>query len=296
MSNIILSLFEEHPCLKKLSSKLKCELGHIIFRNFPDGESYLKFDNDLKDKNLIILDSLDYPNNKILPLVFTANLAKELGSRSIGLCTPYLSYMRQDKRFKPGEAVTSKYFANIISESFDWLVTVDPHLHRYNNLNEIYSIPAKTLHASANIAQYITNNIDKPILIGPDSESGQWVSEIASYYNIPFVILDKTRFSDYDVKISKPQIDKYINHNPVLIDDIISTGRTMIETIKHLINIGMQAPICIAVHAIFANNSYELLKQAGAAKIISCNSVNHHSNQIDISDILVTQLDLILNN
>ena len=88
-------------------------------------------------------------------LLFAADAARQLGARKVGLVAPYLCYMRQDRSFKPGEAVTSRSFAALLSRACDWLVTVDPHLHRYKSLSEIYAIPARALHAGPAIADWI---------------------------------------------------------------------------------------------------------------------------------------------
>lgn len=124
-------------------------------------------------------------------------------------------------------------------------------------------------------------------MVGPDSESEQWVSEVASKANVPFIVLQKTRKGDKDVEVSIPHLENFMEHTPVLIDDIISTARTMMETVKHLKTAKMKAPVCIGVHAVFAGNAYEELLNEGAAKIITCNTIPHPSNQIDISDLLI---------
>jgi ribose-phosphate pyrophosphokinase len=154
-------------------------------------------------------------------------------------------------------------------------------------LSEIYSIPATAAHAADPISTWIANTIEQPILIGPDSESEQWVAAIAKKANAPYIILTKMRHGDREVEVSIPHFDKYKNYIPVLVDDIISTGRTMIETIGHLNNAGMKPPICIGVHAVFTDNSFEEMKKAGAKEIISCNTIPHESNRIDISDLLI---------
>jgi ribose-phosphate pyrophosphokinase len=141
-------------------------------------------------------------------------------------------------------------------------------------------------HATNHISDWIKLNIENPILIGPDSESEQWVSKIAQNANIPYTILTKTRYGDHEVEVSVPQIEKHKDCLPVLVDDIISTGQTMIETIGHLKNSGMKPPICIGVHPIFSGNSFEEIKNSGVQEIISCNTIFHESNRIDISDLL----------
>ena len=134
MKPIIFYLFDKHPCINKLKNEYKYEIGELNFRSFPDGESYIKFKTDIKNKDIILFNSLNNPNEKVIPLIFAAEIAKNLGAKSVGLCAPYLSYMRQDNIFNPGEVITSKYFAKLLSSYFDYLITVDPHLHRYKNL------------------------------------------------------------------------------------------------------------------------------------------------------------------
>src|SRR6185503_12811188 len=122
----------------------------------------------------IILCTLADPDAKFLPLIFAAATARELGAARVGLVAPYLAYMRQDRRFNPGEAVTSRYVAKLISGAFDWLVTVDPHLHRYGALGEIYTIPTRAIHAAPLMSDWIRRNVPDPLIVGPDSESEQW--------------------------------------------------------------------------------------------------------------------------
>lgn len=260
--------------------------GHLSYRLFPDDESYIRFDDDIEGKEILFLDSLDHPNKKTLPLLFAAKAAKDLGAKSVGLAAPYLAYMRQDKRFNPGEAITSIHFAKLISESFDWILTIDPHLHRYKSLNEIYAIPTYCLSATELISDWILKNIQHPVLIGPDTESDQWVAQIARAIKAPYTVLKKVRRGDQNVTISIPDLKKYTDHTPVLVDDIISTGQTMLKTLYHLKVIKTKAPTCIGVHAIFADITTSTLLQAGAGKVITCNTITHDSNGIDVSQLI----------
>lgn len=277
---------------KSLSEKCNAELGDMTIRPFPDGETFVKINSDVYNKKVILVCTLNQPDSKLLPLYFLAKTAKALGAKHICLVAPYLAYMRQDKSFNPGEAITSEYFATLLSSCVDSLITVDPHLHRRNNLSEIYSIPTQTLHAADLICNWIKNNIKDPVLIGPDSESEQWVSEVAKNANAAYVVLQKIRNGDNNVQVSIPHLEKFKEHTPVLIDDIVSTARTMIETVKHLKNLKMKAPVCIGVHAVFAGDAYQDLLNEGASKIITCNTIPHPSNAIDVSDLLVKYISV----
>lgn len=260
--------------------------GEFSTRSFPDGESYIRLLSDIKGKEVIIICSLYHPDEKILPLYFLSKLLKDSGALRVKLVSPYLGYMRQDKQFNPGEAITSEYFASFVSQFADELITIDPHLHRRISMDEIYSIPCKVLHASGLISQWIKENVKDPVLVGPDSESKQWVSEVAREANAPYIVLEKIRHGDRDVEVSAPGMERYKTHTPVLIDDIISTARTMIQAAKLLADAGMKAPVCIGVHAVFAGDAYEELKKAGAAKIVTCNTIPHISNGIDTKWII----------
>lgn len=202
--------------------------------------------------------------------------------------------MRQDKIFNEGEGVTSTYFGKLISGFADSITTVDPHLHRISSLGEVYDIPNKVIHAADSISKWIKENIKNSVLIGPDSESEQWVSEVAKNAGAPFTVLKKVRHGDRDVEVSVPDVDKYKDATPILVDDIISTARTMIETVGHLKKAGMKPPICVGIHAVFSGNAYQDLLDSGVEKIVTCNTIPHPSNTIDLSDILAKEVKKLM--
>jgi ribose-phosphate pyrophosphokinase len=272
-----------------LARILGAEVGRVELHAFPDGETYLRFVSDLAGRLLVVVCTLDRPNEKMLPLLFAAAAARELGANQVGLVAPYLAYMRQDRRFKPGEAVTSREVAQLLSDAFDWLVTVDPHLHRYGSLAEIYRIPTRVVHAAPLISQWIRAHVTKPFVIGPDSESEQWVAAVANDARAPYSVLEKTRRGDRDVEISGRNLRDLEGRTPVLVDDIISSGRTMIEAVRLIVKRGGTAPVCVAVHGLFADQSDELLEQAGA-RVVTSNSIPHRTNDIDVGEILAASV------
>ena len=292
---VLFSLFGSNHFAKAIHQALGYELGKITLHQFPDEETVIKIGSVVQDRLVIIIANVDHPNAKMLPLLFTAETARELGAKKIGLIMPYLPYMRQDKRFHPGEGITSRYIAALISSYFDGLMTIDPHLHRWHSLTDIYSIPAKTLHATDSISTWIKMNVPDAILIGPDTESAQWVSGIARNIDAPFLILEKVRKGDNLVETSMPNVELYQNHTPILVDDIISTAATMIETVYHLKSLKMKPPVCIGVHALFSGNAYDDLLKAGAKKIVTSNTIEHVSNGINLNDIIVQSIETMFN-
>ncbi|HET6989837.1 MAG TPA: ribose-phosphate diphosphokinase, partial [Bacteroidia bacterium] len=206
MNTILFSFPGNEKLTQSLAEKTGIPIGELEIRKFPDGETFAKIISEVKDCRAIIVCSLDRPDEKILPLYFICKTLKEFGALRVELVAPYLAYMRQDKRFHEGEAVTSDAFAALLSGFIDCMLTVDPHLHRHHSLSEIYSIPTTIIPAAEVVAGWIKNNIQKPLLIGPDEESGQWVKEVAKSANAPFEILFKKRKGDNDVEVSIPHV------------------------------------------------------------------------------------------
>ena len=278
------------PGNEAFGARLQVELGvealGLEWRRFPDGESYLQFKQDLKARDVAIVCTLNDPDSKTLALLFAARTARELGASSVGLVAPYLGYMRQDRRFHDGEAVTSVHFAALLSEAFDWLVTVDPHLHRRGSLAEIYSIPNAAVAAAPAMARWIAANVSKPLIVGPDSESEQWAAEVAAACGAPHAVMEKTRLGDRRVEIEAPPLSQWKDRTPVLLDDIISSARTMALATKKIREAGLDAPVCVGVHGIFSPDALGALRDAGAARIVTTNTIAHETNAIDITAIV----------
>lgn len=265
--------------------------GALSRRQFPDGETYLRLMSAVDRQDVILLCTLDRPDPKLLPLLFAAAAARAQGARSVGLIAPYLSYMRQDRAFHPGEAITSATFARLLSDGIDWLITLDPHLHRYPSLDAIYSVPSFAATAAAPIAAWIRREVDNPVIIGPDEESRQWVARIAKLAGARSTVFRKTRRGDFDVSITADDVVARGGATPVIVDDIASSARTMIEAVQLLSRAGMPPQVCVAVHPIFAGDAYEKLLEAGPSRVVSTNTVPHPSNAIDISGEIGALID-----
>lgn len=286
MKPVLFDLHVAAGLARRLADALQADMGEIERRQFPDGESYVRLGSVVDGRDVILLCSLDRPDAKALPLLFAADAARAQGARSVGLAAPYLAYMRQDKAFRPGEAVSSRTFARLLSDRFDWLATLDPHLHRYPSLESLYAVRAVAGTAARPIAAWIRGNVERPVLIGPDEESAQWVERIAALADAPSALFRKERRGDFDVSLSADRVKIPSGATPVLVDDIASSARTMMEAVLTLREQGHAPPCCVAVHAIFAGDAYDRLLEVGPARIVSTNSVAHPTNLIDISEPL----------
>jgi ribose-phosphate pyrophosphokinase len=261
------------------------EAGVIERRQFPDGESYVRLVSPVAGRDVLLLCSLDRPDALFLPLMFAADAAKQQGARRIGLVAPYLAYMRQDTAFRSGEAITSRSFASLLQSSFDWLVTVDPHLHRYRTLNEIYAIETSVVSAAPAIAAWTRERVDQPFFIGPDVESEQWVSEIAKQVGAPYAVFAKQRHGDKDVQISADHID-IGSRTPIIVDDIVSSARTMAKAVQVVRTRAATDPLCVGVHGIFAGDGLETLMRVGPSAIVTSDTVKHSTNGYTVVDVL----------
>ena len=282
MKTLIVALPGEEALAAVLVGALDGELLTLQVNRFPDGEFRVRLQAPVWGRTVVLVGAMQPGESNPMPMYLAAATLRELGARRVLLAAPYLAYMRQDQAFHPGEGVSARLFARWLSSFVDGLVTVDPHLHRIHDLGEIYSIPTRVAAAAPAIANWLSNHIADALLIGPDEESRPWVDAVARLCGRPSLVLEKQRLGDRQVQLSLPDLTPYRGLKPVLVDDIISTGHTLMEACKQLAAAGLAAPVCIGVHAVFAGNAHAELLAAGAAQVLSCNTLRHPSNGIDV--------------
>lgn len=278
----------------ELSQLIDAEMGSIMLDTFSDGESSIEIHSDCKNREVIILSNLSQPNQSTLPTLLISNMVREFGAKKVTLIAPYLPYMRQDSVFAEGQSMLAKHFASIISQHFDNLITVAPHLHRLFSLNQVYTTHCVIGHVGKQIADWAKQNINNPVFVGPDSESTQWVREVADETKAPYLIASKVRLNDKEVVVDLNNFGEVREHTAVIVDDIISTGGTMLQTINKLKDMGFKKIVCIGIHAIFTENSYVSLLHSAASEVITTNTLPHISNQIDVSQAIADAYKLAL--
>lgn len=296
MSAVVLGFPGHERLAQTIAREIDGEMGALALHRFPDRETHVRLDTAVAQREVVLVCGLHDPDAKVLPLLFAADAAKDLGAQRVGIVAPYLGYLRQDTRFKPGEAITSATLGRIVSAFADWIITVDPHLHRHSSLAAVYSIPGVVVHTAPLMAGWIRENVDAPVLVGPDSESEQWVAEVARGAGAPYAVLAKTRQGDRDVSVALPQMERWRDRTPVLVDDIISTAQTMVAALGRLKEIGLMSSVCVGIHGIFADDAYRALQAAGAARIVTCNTVPHKSNRIDVDPAIAVRVAALLSS
>lgn len=290
MKTIILALPGAERLAEMLAQQLHCAASTLDCHRFPDGEVVVRLRTAVAGLRVLLVAHLDHPDDKSLALLFAADAARELGAGEVGLVAPYLPYMRQDDRFREGEAITSRTYARLLSSSVDFLVTVDPHLHRWPSLDAIYTIRTRVVAAAPAIAAWLQREVPQPILVGPDVESEQWVADVAQRMGAPYAVMRKERRGDRDVRVHLPQGVDHAGRIPVLLDDIISSGHTMAAAVHVLRGAGWGRPLCVGVHALLDAASQDMLHRAGVARIASCDTVPHPTNAIDVAGVLAGAL------
>jgi len=300
--------FEEYLTpAKQLAELIKADFSLVRLHHFPDGETKITLPENLP-KKLVICRTLNQPNHKLTELIITASAARNQGVEHITLVAPYLCYMRQDIAFNAGEAVSQKIIGKLLSDYFDSVITIDPHLHRINKLIEaIPSTQAITLHATNAMSVFLQQHFNSPIIIGPDEESAQWVKAIAEPQSWRYSIANKQRFDDKHVAVSLGELtlsESYSselqsaneqpmnieNQDIVIVDDIASTGKTLEQTVQQLAPYKPASISVLVSHAFFVDGSIERLNSLGVNNIWSSDSVIHSSNAFSIIDTIAEQM------
>jgi len=278
-------------CAAKLAERLAIPALDIAVHSFPDGESLVTA-RTLAGK-AIVYCSLDRPNTKLVDLALAASALRDQGVERLVLVAPYLCYMRQDTAFHPGEAVSQRVIGPWLAHIFDRIVTVDPHLHRTADIAEaLPGTEADALSAAPLLAELIRRdeNDGGIVLVGPDSESRQWVERIAAPLAAAALIGAKSRDGDRKVRIEIPDVEQVDGRIVYIVDDMVSSGVTLATCAEKLIEAGARRVEVVVVHALCGADDLAMMQAAGIARLRSTDSVIHPTNAISLAPLLADGL------
>jgi len=289
---LLLGFPESGSVARRVAEGAGLAYAEIAVHRFPDGESQLTLP-DRMASHVVLYRSLDRPNDKLIELLMVCRTLRARGARRLTLVAPYLCYMRQDVAFHPGEIVSQQVVGGWLAELFDDVITVDPHLHRISRLDE--AVPAKqaiTLSAAPAFVEYLrTQNFSREaMLLGPDSESEQWVRGIAEAAELPYVIAQKQRQGDRSVVICLPEAVSFEGRTVIMLDDMASTGRTLIAAAEQAKSRGAKEIRVLVTHALFVNDSLEHLRQSPITHVGSSDSIPHETNVVSLAKLLAHSL------
>ena len=297
MDTLLLYFDDEHAPALGLAKALGLAAACVERHRFPDQELRLRLPlaaGQVLPGQLLIYRSLDRPNDKLVELLLLADEARALGAQRVLLVAPYLAYMRQDIAFSPGEVVSQRVIGRFIAAHFDALVTVDPHLHRIARLEQAVPLPAAiALSAAPLLAQLIAEKRERPLLIGPDAESAQWIESAAAGFGFAHGVCSKQRRGDREVEIVLPTLDVQ-GRQVVLLDDVASSGRTLARAAELLLAAGAASVDVAVTHALFAGDALAVIQAAGVGEVWSSDCIAHPSNALAMAPLLAEALRPLL--
>jgi len=282
-SNPVFLCFEdEQESAARIAQAARIEFIMIERHRFPDGEIKLRLPPTLPE-HVVILRTLNDPNEKLIELLLTVQTARDLGARHVTLVAPYLGYMRQDVAFQPGEAVSQRIVGRFLAGLFDAVITVDPHLHRVATLQQAVPVANPVvLSAAPLLSDLIASQRPNALLLGPDEESAQWIAKAAARHGFDHGVCRKMRHGDRAVQITLPDIP-VSNRQVVLLDDVVSTGHTLAQATRQLLAAGAASVDVAVTHALFVDDAWPMILNAGARQVWSTDCVMHASNAVSMS-------------
>ncbi len=286
---VLQSLPEGAADASRLAAKLGVPMHVIDIHRFPDGE--LKVTVGPAAATTVLYIPLDAPNEKLVALLFVAEALRRGGAKRLVLVAPYLCYMRQDTAFHAGEAISQKAMGRLLGDTVDRIVTVDAHLHRTHDIRAVFpGTEAEDLSAMPAIAGALRGADKTTVVVGPDEESTPWVSDLAGRLGLAHAVGHKTRAGDRSVQIQFAAPELFKDRPVLLVDDIVSSGGTLMVCAQALLKAGAASVDAVVTHALFPPAMLEDFQRAGIRSVRSTTSVPHPSNAIALDDVLAAAL------
>jgi ribose-phosphate pyrophosphokinase len=273
---------------REVGARLGLAVSPIEVHRFPDGESLVRAES--KDPGrAIVFRSLHHPNEKLIEVLFAADSLRRQGVTEVSLVAPYLGYMRQDRIFRPGEAISQRVVGQLLGRAFDHVLSVEAHLHRIRELSEVFACPAESISAATPIAQWLRTQPTTDLVIGPDAESEPWIRSIAHEADLEWIVATKIRDSDRDVRIDLPPLPSE-TRRVWIVDDIASSGATLEALVRILKSVGIGEVGAVIVHALLGQDMPSRLAQAGLDRLVSTDGISDPTNEISLAPILAQSI------
>lgn len=274
----------------RIAEMLKADLIEVAHKIFPDGESYIRLDGDIKGENIVIVQTTSPPqDSRLMQLAFMADAAKRAGANRVIAVVPYLAYARQDKVFLPGEPVSIEVVAKILwTAGIDCLVTVNIHQAK---VLERFPMMTKNLSAIPLLAAYLKRRgLEGAFALAPDKGAMYIAEEAAKILGGEYGYLEKQR-DRYTGQITVAEKAFNIRDKKVIIfDDIISTGGTIAAAAKLLRSLGASSVYAACVHPLLVGDAEKRMIEAGVEEVIGTDSVPSHVSKVSIASLICNEL------
>jgi len=277
----------------KVAKVMESELVDVESKYFPDGEIYVRLKGEVEGERVAVIHSMArHPNRLLVEFLLLVRTLKDLGAKEVIGVIPYFPYLRQDARFKSGEAVSAKIISEVIGASgVDVVISVDPHLHRIKDLERYLGIRFKNVTAMRALARYFVERYElkEPILIAPDEEAEQWVKVFSDEMGVDYKILIKERVTPSEVKLRTNYLD-IKGRDVIVVDDIISTGTTIAEAAKVLKTAGARRIFATCTHPLLIGDALYKIYRAGVEEVIATDTVASPVSVVSVAPILARTL------
>lgn len=273
----------------KLSEELDCGHVPVETERFPDGEIYVRLTEQVEGEETIAVQSTCYPpNQNYMELFLLLDTLQDLGAEKVSAAIPYLAYARQDERFEAGEAVSLKTVAKLIQcAGAEKIYLMDLHAHRIGSAPEVFEVPVQNLTAAPLLARYFEKNysLKSPVSLGPDAEAEQWAKKAGEAIGADWDYMVKERKGSKEVEITPRELDVE-GRDVIIVDDIISTGGTMMEAIRILKDHGAEDIYAACTHAVLSDNALENIQKAGAKEVVATDTIESEISKVSVAPII----------
>jgi ribose-phosphate pyrophosphokinase len=263
---------------------LKEPLLNTTMKRFPDDEFYLRILDPIDGEDVAIIQTT-YPDQKLVELLIMQNAVIESGGKNITVVIPYFGYSRQDKKFESGEPISAKTLAEHISIKAKNIITIDPHK---DHLLKFFTVPAFGCSAVSEIAKYLKEkNVD--FVLAPDKGAKDRAEQAAKIIGCDSDYIEKTRIDGTTVTMKPKHLDA-LGKNVAIIDDIISTGGTMAQSIKELKRQKAKKVSVACTHGLFIGDAKQKLLSAGCDEIIATDTIENQWGTVSVAPCIVDML------
>lgn len=271
---------------KSLAKRIKANLVKSEIRNFPDGESKITLAGKLSKKKSIVVQSIYPPvDTNLLHALSLISKAKETSSQVIAVI-PYMGYARQDREFLQGEIITMKVLAKLFQAAgASKIIVVD--IHSLIGL-KYFSIKTKNVSAISDLVEYFKKlSLKNPVVISPDQGGKDRAKEFAGKFESQYIALEKNRDRKTGtVKIKTKNIGEIAGRDVILVDDMISTGGSIIKATQFLKKQKCNRVYVACTHALLINDAEKKIRKAGVTRIISANTIPNKTSLVDVSNTI----------
>jgi len=280
---------------QSLSQELNLPFISIEDRVFADGEIQPRLEKEEKAQEIILIiqkKQKENINTYLIKYYLLLRKIKEFAEKTIAIM-PYFPYARQDSIFREGEPLSSLYIAELIEKNADVFITCNMHEHR-KKIGDLFKIPAYNISIFEDMAEKFKDfSSTNSVVIGPDEEAKAFVDNFCKNFPASKMILSKTR----DVKTGKISFaysenaeEKLKDKDVIIVDDIISTGNTILETAQIIEEFKIQTISFVFVHSIFGDAAINQLAVINPKKIIFSNTLESSHYAVNVAKSLARNL------